>query len=168
MCAGNAVFSHAEVVSESKIVREMLCCTIETAVGGCEGRRCETAVAAMVAYGRLWAGIVGSVRHWEVESQVVKRNVMVASRWCWARGKCMQRVVNRIVMVVLRWVSVVGLRRCARGKCMQRVANRIVMVVSRWVWVVGLRHGARGSCFGWQVCGAVLGGSAFRELQSAL
>ena len=61
---GNAVFSDTEVVSESKIVREMLCFTIETAVGGCEGRRCETAVAAMVAYARL----VGSVLHWEVKS----------------------------------------------------------------------------------------------------
>ena len=49
----------------------------------------------------------------------------------------MQRVANRIVMVVSRWVQGVGPRRRARGKCMQRVANRIVMVVSRWVWVVG-------------------------------
>ena len=40
-----------------KIVREMLRFTIETAVGGCEGRRCETAGAAMVAYGRLCAPI---------------------------------------------------------------------------------------------------------------
>ena len=93
MCAWNAVFSNTEAVSESKIVREMLCFTIETAVGGCEGRRCETAGAAMVAYGygrlwspmvahgRLWSPMVGSVRHWEVKSQVVKRIVMVASRW---------------------------------------------------------------------------------------
>ena len=29
--------------------------TKETAVGGCEGRRFETAVAAMLAYGRLWS-----------------------------------------------------------------------------------------------------------------
>ena len=49
---------------------------------------------------------------------------MVGLRRC-ARGKCMQRVANRIVMVVSRWLWVVGLRRCARGKCMQRVANRI-------------------------------------------
>ena len=53
MCAGNAAFFHTEVVSESRIVREMLCFTIETAVRGCEGRRCETAGAAMVAYGRV-------------------------------------------------------------------------------------------------------------------
>ena len=32
MCAGNAVFYHTKVVSESKIVREMLCFTIETGV----------------------------------------------------------------------------------------------------------------------------------------
>ena len=30
-----------------------------------------------------------------------------------------------------------GWWRCARGKCTQRVANRIVMVVSRWVWEIG-------------------------------
>ena len=34
MCGGNGVFSHTEVVSESKIVPEMLGFTIETAVGG--------------------------------------------------------------------------------------------------------------------------------------
>ena len=49
MCAGHAVFSHTKVDSESKIVRELLCFTIETAVGGREGRRRGTAVAAMVA-----------------------------------------------------------------------------------------------------------------------
>ena len=46
MSARNAVFFHTEVVSESKMVRKMLCFTIETAVGGCEGRRCETAVVS--------------------------------------------------------------------------------------------------------------------------
>ena len=54
--------------------------------------------------------------------------------WRCARGKCTQRVANRIVMVVSRWVWVVGLRLCARGKCMHQVANRIVNVVSRWLW----------------------------------
>ena len=49
---------------------------------------------------------------------------MVGLRRC-ARGKCMQRVANRAVMVVSGWLGVVGLRRCARGKCIQRVANRI-------------------------------------------
>ena len=50
MCAGNAVFSQTEVVSESKIVREMLCFTIETPARGCASRGCETAYAAMLAY----------------------------------------------------------------------------------------------------------------------
>ena len=53
MCAGNAVFFHTKVVSESKIAREMLCFTIETAVRLCEVRRCKTAVADVLAYGRL-------------------------------------------------------------------------------------------------------------------
>ena len=47
MCA---VVSHTQFASERRIAREMLCFTIETAVGGCEGRRCGTAVAAMLAY----------------------------------------------------------------------------------------------------------------------
>ena len=105
MCAGNAVFSHTKVVSESKIVHEMLCFTKETAVGGCEGRRCETAGAAMVANGRP----------------------------CSPTGKCRES----LVMVVPSWFWVVGLWRCARGKCIQRVANHIVMVVSSGWWVCG-------------------------------
>ena len=52
-------FSLTKAVSERKIAREMLCFTIETAVSGCEGKRCETAVAAMVAYARLWSGRIG-------------------------------------------------------------------------------------------------------------
>ena len=47
------MFSHTKAVSESTIAREMLRFTIETAVGGCEGRRCETAIAAMLAYARV-------------------------------------------------------------------------------------------------------------------
>ena len=64
------MFSHTEVVFESKMVREMLHFTMEMAVGGCEGRRCETAGAAMVAYGRLCSasaplrnGIAGDQTH---------------------------------------------------------------------------------------------------------
>ena len=54
---------------------------IETALRGCEGRRCETAVAAMLAYARLcWSPLVGSVLHWEVQTQVVER--IIDSR-CW-------------------------------------------------------------------------------------
>ena len=40
----------------------MLCFTIETAVRQCEGRRCETAVADMVAYARLWSPMLASCR----------------------------------------------------------------------------------------------------------
>ena len=60
-CAGNAVFYHRKAAFESKIARERLCFTIETAVGGREGRRCWTAGAAMVAYARLWSdrGAIG-------------------------------------------------------------------------------------------------------------
>ena len=60
---------------------------------------------------------------------------------------CKSHCHGGVKVVLGGWV---GLLRCARGKCIQRVANRIVMVVSRWV------------------CGAVLGGNAFRELQIAL
>ena len=80
MCARNVAFSQTEVVSESKVVREMLHFTIETAVGGCDGRRSETVVAAMLAYVRLWSPMVGSVRRWEVKSQVVQRIVTLGSR----------------------------------------------------------------------------------------
>ena len=45
-------------------------------------------------------------------------------------GRCAAlRVANRIVMVVSKWLWVVGC--CARGKCTHRVAYRIVMVVSK-------------------------------------
>ena len=75
MFARNAVFSHTEIVSESKMVREMLCFTIETAVGGSEGKRCETAVAAMLAYGRIGAPlgseIAGGETHCNGSLQVV-------------------------------------------------------------------------------------------------
>ena len=61
-------------MAESEIAREVLRFTIETAVGGCEGRRA----------------------------------------LCY--GQCIQRVANRIAMVVSRWLWMVGLRRYARGK----------------------------------------------------
>ena len=87
MCARNAVFSHTGVVSECKIVREMLCFTIETAVGGCEGRRCETAGAAMVGYGQiappLGSAIAGGQTHCNGGFQV--------AMGCWWRsgvGEC--------------------------------------------------------------------------------
>ena len=45
--------------------------------------------------------------------------------WRCTRGKCIERVANRIVTVVS--MRLVGSRRCARGKSI-RVANRIVTV----------------------------------------
>ena len=51
----NNVFFYIEIIFENKIIREMLCFTIEMAVGGCEGRRYETAITAMVAYILLWS-----------------------------------------------------------------------------------------------------------------
>ena len=84
MCAGNALFSHTKVVSERKIVREMLCFTIKTAVGGCEGR-CERAGA--VAYARLCSAMGGYRRIGApLGSGIVGResHVMV-SRWLWVR-----------------------------------------------------------------------------------
>ena len=68
MCRKCCVFFHTEAVSESKMVREMLCFTIDTGVGGCEGRRRGTAVAAMVAYARLCSDMIGPVLYWEVKS----------------------------------------------------------------------------------------------------
>ena len=88
MSAGNAVFFHTKVVSESKIVCKMLCFIIETAVGGYEGRRCEMVVAIMLAYDRLRSPIVGSVLYWEVPSQVVLRWLWVVDLWRYARRKC--------------------------------------------------------------------------------
>ena len=74
MCARNAVFSNTEVVSERMRVRDMLCFTIETAVGGCEGRRCETAGAAMVAYLCLWSPMFAYARLWSDPSAMGKCN----------------------------------------------------------------------------------------------
>ena len=63
----------------------MLCFTIETAVGGCEGRRCERAGAAMLAYAHpcsvlggyrrvgppLGSGVTGGEADWNGGFQVV-------------------------------------------------------------------------------------------------
>ena len=64
------MFLHTKVVSESKIAREMLCFTIETAVRQCEGRRCETAVADMLAYGRLCSPMVAYARLWSPYARI--------------------------------------------------------------------------------------------------
>ena len=50
------------MVSESKIMREMLCFTIETAVRLCEGRRCKMAGADMFTYVGLWSPIFAYIR----------------------------------------------------------------------------------------------------------
>ena len=107
MCAGNDVFSHTKVAFESQMVRQMLCFTIETAVRGCEGRRCETAGAAMFAYVRLWSPMVAYRR--------IGAPLGSASRGCESHCNCgvkvalggrfaalceLQIAVNRIVMVV--------------------------------------------------------------------
>ena len=41
-CGSSGVFYHTNAAAESKLAREMLCFTIETAAGGREGRRCRT------------------------------------------------------------------------------------------------------------------------------
>ena len=85
MFVRNAVFFHIKTVSESEVARETLRFTIETGVRWCEGRRCKTAVADMVAYGRL-----GSDRS--------------------ATGKCKCRWLNALE----RWLpGVAGLRMVA-------------------------------------------------------
>ena len=75
--------------------------------------------------------------------------------WRCARGKCVQRIANRIVVVVSRWLWVVGLRPCARGKCTSegckshwkvKESRDFKRKVAR-LWVVGLRRCARGSAF---------------------
>ena len=76
----------------------------------------------MFGYVRLCSGMVGSVLHWEVKSEVVKRIVMVVSgdivAWCYWE---------------MSWqVSMVA--RCYRGMQLQAV-KRNVMVTSRWCWV---------------------------------
>ena len=59
-------------------MHEVLCLTRETGLGGCESRRYETAVAAMVAYHRIGAPL-GNL-------QGVKRIVMALGQcrlpWC--------------------------------------------------------------------------------------
>ena len=117
----------------------------------CARGKCVQRVAnRIVLYGGVNVGLGGRLAalcQGEVHAKSCKSHCaggwVAGWRRC-ARGKRMQRIANRIVMVLSRRLWVVGLRRCARGKCIQRVANRIVMVVSRWLWVVGWRRCARG------------------------
>ena len=89
------------------------------------------------------------------ESRDFNRKVKRKLRRC-ARGKCIQRVANRIVMVVSTWFWVVGLRCCAIGNCIQRVED-LQIALSWWCQrsckshchggvKVGLRRCARGKC----------------------
>ena len=76
--------------SESKIAREMLCFTIETVVGGCEGKRCRTGgcglgaryVRAMFAVARAGRRVQRSRRgkqcaayYWGMQLQIARRIV---------------------------------------------------------------------------------------------
>ena len=128
----------------------MLRFSIETAVGGCEGSRCETAGAAMLAYGPpmvahgrigapLGSEIIGPESHCNGGVKVALGGRFVALCQGEVHSESCKSHCNGCVKVV-------GLRCCARGKCIERVANRIVMVVSRWLWVVGLRRCAREKC----------------------
>ena len=112
-CGSSGVFYHTNGAAESKMAREMLCFTIETALK------------------RPWVGAMSALACLGPQSSGVSHGL----RRC-AGGKCIQRVASRLVMVVSRWLGVVGLRRCGRGKCIPRVANRIVMVESRKLGVI--------------------------------
>ena len=59
-----------QVWRESKIAREMLCFTIETAVGGREGRRCRTGGCG------AGAGYARAIPQWQAWSEVADRKAM--------------------------------------------------------------------------------------------
>ena len=99
------VFSSTDDVLGSKMAREMLCFTMETAAVGCEGRICETAVAGYVRatsalcsrYVRASVEVVhtGTVMqstcngkqyaayYWGMQLQIARRLITVVSRWSW-------------------------------------------------------------------------------------
>ena len=90
-CARNAVIYRTKDAAECRIPRKMLCFTKEMAVGGRGGRRCQTAVAVMFAYGRIGPPL-GSV----IASRQTHCNgglkVVLGCRWlCSAIGKCICR-----------------------------------------------------------------------------
>ena len=81
-------------VAESKMAREMLCFTIETAVVGLKGRICGTAGAgyvratlAVVRIGtvvyRLRSANQCAEYYWRLQLQIARRLIMVAARWSW-------------------------------------------------------------------------------------
>ena len=84
-------------VAESKMAREMLCFTIETAVVGLKGRICKTARGLCSRYPRATLAVVriGTVVYrlrsanqcaeycWGLQLQIARRLIMVAARWSW-------------------------------------------------------------------------------------
>ena len=91
------MFEHTNDVVGSKMAREMLCFTIETAVVGRKGRICETAVADLAravlvprSFGSAlsrWLSL-RSGRHcvecyWGMQLQIARRLILVGSRWSW-------------------------------------------------------------------------------------
>ena len=64
------------------MMRERLCFTNRTGLGGCEGRRCQTAVAVMFGYVRLWSPICSAMlaygRLWSDRSDTGKCKLLDA------------------------------------------------------------------------------------------
>ena len=103
------VVKTAQVWTESKFAREMLCFTIETAVGGREGRMCPTGgcglcsryvramfalcpryVRAMSARDRHGRRVQSSRKgkqcaayYWGMPLQIARRLITVGARWRW-------------------------------------------------------------------------------------
>ena len=92
------VVKTAQVWTQSKIAREMLCFTIETAAGGREGRMCPTGgcglcpryVRAMFARDRNGRRVQSSLKgkqcaayYWGMPLQIARRLITVGARWRW-------------------------------------------------------------------------------------
>ena len=191
MCAGNAVFYHAEVVSQSKIAREMRCFPIETAVGGCEGSRCETAAYARLGPDRCSIGKSSALKRWFPGGAGLPM-VALCNAPAGVHGGAVllgnviaggQRHCNGGFQVALRCLLGNGI--AGLGMRLQ-VPKRIVMVGSRWCWVADGRavllgnaiagfHGVGGRCYwgislqlgGFQWCCVGDGGAVFLENATA-
>ena len=71
------VVKTAQVWTQSKIAREMLCFTIETAVGGREGRSCRTGGCGRLrAVAGLGARLLRARPQWQESSVVADRTAM--------------------------------------------------------------------------------------------
>ena len=89
------VVKTAQVWTQSKFAREMLCFTIETAVGGREGRMCASGlcpryVRAMSARDRNGRRVQSSRKgkqcaayYWGMPLQIARRLITVGARWRW-------------------------------------------------------------------------------------